>query len=1442
MNFSVSTKKEWFASILAHRYETVRASMKKFSKSTDVDGETGLMLATRNSDMEMIRILIPAEAKLTNKDGLTALMIAAMLDNKETCEVLSKAESDVILKDGQNALMIAAANGSLSATKTLLRHIQYVTDDLGWTALDHAANGGHLKCVQLLVAEVPSLTVNDFENAISVAYDKGHSHVVDYLASMIYQAEKDTHGGDSMTTGSPSGQTGPYSPSKSRKNASLEQENKSLKQMNVKLNEEIEKLRATDKRKLRETPNDGELEARIQELERENDVLRQTIQKRDTGKGSKHGDNLDAKYDDLWRQKEELEQELERTRRNLEDTKSAQSRVDDTEVHALRAELIEAREIQEQRTQTISALNRQIDDMRREMDYLRGDNSATRGDANNMAASASQLAGELQDARHEIDRLNTTIAELRQANSRNPYDSNMSTLQADNYNQLRDIQVENGALRQELEYYKNMQTSPSPYPGIAMQSSAAHSFKDYTPQERIDLNGPTVVRSKQDPERERALDLLRLENADLREVIRMRVNPAALDASPDTIDGKILQLDKLRVENDLLRHQILLKHSILTLNMDKDLQTIRTENVLLRDALRSRTSTYVTQDLIDQLTRQNDIITGENLEYKRAIDQGAFQQSPYQSGYPPAFNPTMHGDTGAIPPSVAQEMETLRQENQTLKHQLATAQLAPSVETLHNTQMVQQNPQLLELQRELDRLTNENIDLRSTVHRLQSNQTQPFGNSMSDAAEINMLRSENASLREAMRGQVHDTSTGLLHNLTTEIETLKQENLMLKNALHNQPPPPQPQSVITNVVPPETTYELERLRNENVTLKVELDRTRANLMTEMNSRTMQSQAPSQHLLNELDTYRSQIQRLERENELLRSAPPQNMGMSMGMVGTNGPMQIVIPGLTPNRENVKRDAEGNTNLIRAVRNNNMDLVRRFWPVEAGVQNNKGESALMTAIEMNNTDAALMLVERESGLQDATGRSALMCAAERDNYEVAVELAQHEQGLRMPDGTTALMIAASKNNVRICKLLSEQEGQMRNAEGNTALHIAANLDHAEACAVLVEHAGLIKDKAGHLALHNACIRGNKNAARALYRKENGFHQFDGWTPLMGAAAIDDMTELRFYLENYVGMKDKDGMTALMYAAVCNNPNAILQLLEKESGMRTNKGYTALMLAAEKNNVNAVQVLMPKEATIMNNERETALMIASRAGATESARILVPTEGGIRMLDGTSALRLALDYNNQELARFLAEREGIAVGQLTRDFHGRTDLMRAAEEGDAVSVYCLLPSQGGLVDVDGKTALMYACERGHVQCARLLKEKEARMRRTMRDSWEGQTALMFAAQAGSVEIVSLLIDVEGGCSCANGWTALMSAARFNKVACVEALLDREARMQTNERFAAGAGYTALMAAAEWSFIKCVRALLPREYDIRHSSGKTAIDFAKTSTILECINNYRP
>lgn len=134
--------------------------------------------------------------------------------------------------------------------------------------------------------------------------------------------------------------------------------------MNAKLNEEVERLRATDKRRLRETPNDAELEARIQELERENDMLRQTIQ-RDTGNSSKHGDNLDAKYDDLWHQKEKLEQELEHTRRNLEEAKSAYNRVDDTEVTALRAELIEAREIQEQRTQTISTLNRQIDDMRR---------------------------------------------------------------------------------------------------------------------------------------------------------------------------------------------------------------------------------------------------------------------------------------------------------------------------------------------------------------------------------------------------------------------------------------------------------------------------------------------------------------------------------------------------------------------------------------------------------------------------------------------------------------------------------------------------------------------------------------------------------------------------------------------------------------------------------------------------------------------------------------------------------------------------------------------------------------------------------------------------------------------------------------------------------------------------------------------------------------------
>lgn len=51
----INSRKEWFDSIASRQYAEIRAALPRFRGSDDGDGETGLMLACRINDLEMIQ-------------------------------------------------------------------------------------------------------------------------------------------------------------------------------------------------------------------------------------------------------------------------------------------------------------------------------------------------------------------------------------------------------------------------------------------------------------------------------------------------------------------------------------------------------------------------------------------------------------------------------------------------------------------------------------------------------------------------------------------------------------------------------------------------------------------------------------------------------------------------------------------------------------------------------------------------------------------------------------------------------------------------------------------------------------------------------------------------------------------------------------------------------------------------------------------------------------------------------------------------------------------------------------------------------------------------------------------------------------------------------------------------------------------------------------------
>ncbi|TNJ26905.1 Ankyrin repeat protein 1 [Giardia muris] len=183
-----------------------------------------------------------------------------------------------------------------------------------------------------------------------------------------------------------------------------------------------------------------------------------------------------------------------------------------------------------------------------------------------------------------------------------------------------------------------------------------------------------------------------------------------------------------------------------------------------------------------------------------------------------------------------------------------------------------------------------------------------------------------------------------------------------------------------------------------------------------------------------------------------------------------------------------------------------------------------------------------------------------------------------------------------------------------------------------------------------------------------------------------------------------------------------------------------------------------------------------------------------------------------------------------------HGqKTELMLAAERNDIVSVWHRMNLQAGMRDATGTTALMYAVQAGNSAVARVLAEREAGMQRN-----DGSTALMDAACVGSLDCVRALLNKEAGMQRVDGWTALMTASSNNKPEIVKLLLDKEATLTTNARFTAGAGLTALMAASIEGHLEVVHLLVGAENGLRHSSGKTAADFAKNDSILKILRRY--
>jgi ankyrin repeat protein/type II secretory pathway predicted ATPase ExeA len=214
------------------------------------------------------------------------------------------------------------------------------------------------------------------------------------------------------------------------------------------------------------------------------------------------------------------------------------------------------------------------------------------------------------------------------------------------------------------------------------------------------------------------------------------------------------------------------------------------------------------------------------------------------------------------------------------------------------------------------------------------------------------------------------------------------------------------------------------------------------------------------------------------------------------------------------------------------------------------------------------------------------------------------------------------------------------------------------------------------------------------------------------------------------------------------------------------------------------------VPPESSRLRQPREESRTVAAGAGQAKPAR---PRGNTVKPVAARAAG---------------AENRPVVTGN-TPNAAVSVRLLDAAEHGDGRLVQDLLGAGASVnvQDEEGRTPLMLAAGRGHLEVARILLDRGAAIGAA--NTTLG-TALAYAAWSGHWEVVSELLRRGSRTDSTNGegWTPLMYAAINGHTQCVKELLDRGADVNARNR----EGRTALSAAVWNGHTRLARALLDR------------------------------
>ena len=391
-----------------------------------------------------------------------------------------------------------------------------------------------------------------------------------------------------------------------------------------------------------------------------------------------------------------------------------------------------------------------------------------------------------------------------------------------------------------------------------------------------------------------------------------------------------------------------------------------------------------------------------------------------------------------------------------------------------------------------------------------------------------------------------------------------------------------------------------------------------------------------------------------------------------------------------------------------------------------------------------------------------------------------------------GETPLWIAAQIGHIEVVRLLiakGVKNINQTNRKLYSPLHIAAFHGHLKTVIFLLENGGdpMIEASEGFTPFELACYKGHLMVAAAFID-----HCYD----LKDSLLRKDLATVCDYGHYDVGLlllkhgaradptNESNGIPLI--AAAGRGHSRLVRLL-LENGADVNRAqahddgldtFTALMVACKEGHLDTTELLIDYKADInlVAKKGMTALAYACVRGHLSIVKLLFKNGAADNV---NKLIALACRNANLSLLTFLIElRDKMAVPEQNEFL----PLLAASAHGGQLQVVQYLLDNGAPVnqaqDSDGATALMFACQKGYTEVARLLLKHGALVDTQMKS---GTNSLLKVCENEHVDLVKLLLEHGAQVNLATdtGYTALLIACMKGNVIIARLLLERGANV---------------------------------------------------------------